>query len=124
MEGCGLLLPLSADVGPDGGVSEPVECGAEAKVMLASGRAADRFEQVVGVEVDYAARRQSTVEGFGDLCRSPDEDVSIPDRRESKFRVGANFHPDIADMILDRGESWLLGQAEERAFHCVALVAD
>ena len=33
-------------------------------------------------------------------------------------------HPDIADMVVDGCKAWFLGQAEERPFHRVALVAD
>ena len=66
----------------------------------------------------------AAVEGFGDLGRCPDQDVGVPDGRDAEFRVGADFNPDIADMVLDRREARLLGQAEKRPLHRVALVAD
>ena len=95
-----------------------------AQVMLAAGRPADRFEQVVGMELDDAAGRQAAVEGFGDLRRGPDQDVGVPNRRDAEFRVGADFNPNVADMVFDRRKAGLLGQAEKRPLHRVALVAN
>ena len=124
VEGRGLLLALGADVRADGRVRQPVESGAKPQVVLAAGRPADRFQQVVRMELDGSVWRQAAVEGLGDLGRCPDQDVGVPDRRDAEFRVGGDFHPDVADIVLDRREARLLGQAEERPLHRVALVAD
>ena len=78
--------------------------------MLAAGLPADRFEQVVRVEVDDAAGLQAAVEGLGDLRRGPDQDVGVPDGRDAEFRVGADFDPDVADMVLDRRERGFLAR--------------
>src|SRR5271163_3615537 len=92
--------------------------------MLAPGRPANGFEHVVRVEADGPAGGQTAVEGFGDLRRCPDQDVGVPDGRYPEFWVGADFHPHIADMILNWREAGSLGQAEKWPLHRVALVTD
>ena len=54
------------------------------------------------MEVDGPARRQAAVQGLGDLGRCPNQDVGVPNGRDAEFRVGVYFHPDVADMVLDR----------------------
>ena len=92
--------------------------------MRAPCRPADRFEHAVRVKVDGAAGGYPTVQRLGDLCRCPNQNVGVPDRSDAEFRVGADFHPDIADTVFDRRKAWFLGQAEKRPFHGVALVAN
>ena len=75
------------------------------------------------MKLDGARRLEAAVERLGDLRRGPDQDVGVPDRRHPEFRVGADLHPDVADLVFDRLVPRLLGQAEERPLHGVALVA-
>ena len=57
------------------------------QVMLAAGRPADGFEEVVRVKANHAARSLATVEGLGHLGRGPyqtaSQVVAMPG-----FRVG------------------------------------
>ena len=68
--------------------------------------------------------RHATVDGLGDLCRGPDQNIGIPDRGDAEFRVGANLDPHVADIVLDRRKARFLGQAEKWPLHRVALVAN
>ena len=92
--------------------------------MFASGFPTNGFQHLVWVKVNHAIGGHASVHRLGDLRRSPDKDVSIPDGRQAKFGVGTDFYPRIADMVLDRCEPWFLGKTEEGPLHRVALVTD
>ena len=76
------------------------------------------------MELDGAAWGQPAIHRLGELCRCPDENIGVPNRRQPEFRVAADFNPGVADMVLDGRKTGLLGQAEERPFHRIPLVAN
>ena len=54
---------------------------------------ADGFQHIVRVKLYDPAGRQPAVEGLGDLCRCPDQDVGIPDRGHAILRIGRDIDP-------------------------------
>ena len=64
------------------------------------------------------------VECLSDLRGCPNQNVGVPDRRHAKLRIVPDFDPCVPDLILDRRQPGLFGQAEKRPFHRIPLVAN
>lgn len=76
------------------------------------------------MELNRSRWLQPSIERLGDLGRCPNQNVGVPNRCHPEFRVGADFDPDIADLVLDGREPRFLGQAEEGPLHRIPLIAN
>ena len=61
---------------------------------------------------------------LGQLRRSPDQNIRVPDARYAEIRVCAYPYPNASDTIFDRHESRLLRETEKWSLHHVPLIPD
>ena len=112
-----------ADRGHDGGRLQPIKCCFEPVVIARAGAAANKGQDFVRRRRHQARCLQTSVAGFDNLARRPDQHVGVPDGRHAVLRHGFDANADFAGVEIDRDDTLRFGEREERISHQILGVA-